>query len=122
MSDTRTPDAATSPFATGAETPWEELGGGVRRQILGHLADLMMVRVDFETDAVGTVHHHPHRQASYVVSGRFRVTVGDAVRELASGACFLAAANVPHGVVALEAGTLIDVFTPTREDFLPSVR
>lgn len=78
-----------------------------------------MVRVDFEPEAVGTLHHHPHRQASYVAAGRFRVTVGDAQRDLGPGDCFLAVADVPHGVVALEAGTLVDVFTPRRADFLP---
>jgi quercetin dioxygenase-like cupin family protein len=27
--------------------------------------------------------------------------------------------DAPHGAVALEAGALIDVFTPARADFLP---
>jgi quercetin dioxygenase-like cupin family protein len=103
-----------------AESTWEELGGGVRRQILGHVPDLMMVRVDFETDAIGAVHHHPHRQASYVAAGLFKVTVGEQERVLGPGDCFLAVADIPHGVVALEAGTLVDVFTPRRADFLPA--
>lgn len=106
------------PFAHTGERPWQELGGGVRRQLLGHLADLMMVRVDFEAEAVGVMHSHPHRQASYVAAGRFRVTVGDTVSELGVGDCFITVADVPHGVVALEAGTLVDVFTPRRDDFL----
>jgi quercetin dioxygenase-like cupin family protein len=110
--------ADAQPFGFTSEQPWEELGGGVRRQVLSHLPDLMLVRVDFAPDAVGALHHHPHRQASYVVAGRFRVTVGDAVRELATGDCFITVADVPHGVVALEAGTLVDVFTPRRDDFL----
>jgi quercetin dioxygenase-like cupin family protein len=106
------------PFAISSDLQWDELGAGVRRQLLGHVADLMMVRVDFEAHAVGAVHHHPHRQASYVAAGRFRVTVGDQVRELGVGDCFVTVADVPHGVVALEAGTLVDVFTPARADFL----
>lgn len=106
------------PIARTADLPWEDVGGGVRRQILGHLADLMMVRVDFDADAVGVVHSHPHRQASYVAAGRFRVTVGETVSELGVGDCFITVANVSHGVVALEAGTLVDVFTPRRDDFL----
>lgn len=111
-------DPSRHPFALTADSRWEELGGGVRRQILGHLPDLMMVRVDFEPDAVGVVHHHPHRQASYVAAGRFRVTVGAEERLLGPGDCFITVADVPHGVVALEAGTLVDVFTPLRADFL----
>ena len=105
-------------FVRAAETPWETVADGVRRQVLGHGPDLMLVRVEFERDAVGAVHHHPHRQVTYVAAGRFAVQVGDARRELGIGDSFFAVADVPHGVVALEAGTLIDVFTPAREEFL----
>jgi quercetin dioxygenase-like cupin family protein len=112
---TAAPDTA---FVASADVAWTTVGAGVRRQILGHGPDLMLVRVDFARDAVGTVHHHPHRQVTYVAAGRFAVQVGDARRELGPGDSFFAVADVPHGVVALEAGTLIDVFTPAREDFL----
>ena len=78
----------------------------------------MMVRVDFELGAVGPMHQHPHRQATYVHSGRFEVTVDGERRILGAGDCFIARADAPHGVVALEAGTLIDTFTPARADFL----
>lgn len=114
-SSTSTEGAA---FVATADTPWETVGEGVRRQILGHGPDLMMVRVDFRDGAVGAIHHHPHRQVTYVAAGRFDVTVGDETRSLGVGDCFFARADVPHGVVARGEGTLIDVFTPAREDFL----
>jgi quercetin dioxygenase-like cupin family protein len=108
-----------SPAFVGAdETPWETVAAGVRRQVLGHGPDLMMVRVDFEAGAVGAVHHHPHRQVTFVARGTFEVTVGGERRTLGPGDCFFAAADVPHGVVAISPGTLVDVFTPAREDFL----
>jgi quercetin dioxygenase-like cupin family protein len=107
-------------FVRSTAAAWEQTGHGVRRQILGHGPDLMMVRVDFEQGAVGSIHHHPHRQVSYVASGSFEVTVADATSVLATGDCFYVQADLPHGVVAREAGTLIDVFTPAREDFLRS--
>ena len=77
-----------------------------------------LVRVEFDQGAIGKVHHHPHRQATYVAAGRFEVTVGDEITTLASGDSFFALADVPHGVRALEKGSLIDCFTPAREDFL----
>ena len=109
----------SNPFVRGTATPWDQTGEGVRRQILGHGPDLMMVRVDFEAGSVGAMHHHPHRQVSYVAAGSFEVTVDGERSVLATGDCFFVTADLPHGVVAREAGTLIDVFTPTREDFLP---
>ena len=117
---TAAPAAAPSetPFVQAADVRWSAVAPGVRRQILGHGPDLMMVRVEFEAGAVGAVHHHPHRQATYVAAGRFEVVVGDERRVLAAGDTFFARADVPHGVTALEAGALVDVFTPARADFL----
>lgn len=109
---------SSQPFVRGDDAAWEIMGPGVRRQILGHGDDLMIVRVEFEAGAAGALHHHPHRQATYVAAGRFEVTVGDVSRTLAAGDCFFAAAEVPHAVRALDAGTLIDSFTPARADFL----
>ena len=111
--------APVSPaFVRTADAAWDPMAPGVRRQILGHGPDLMMVRVDFEQGGVGAMHQHPHRQVSYVASGRFAVTVDGEQQELGPGDCFFAVGDVPHAVVALEAGTLIDAFTPTRAEFL----
>jgi quercetin dioxygenase-like cupin family protein len=111
--------ASTSgPFVRTEDTDWQELGNGVRRQILGYGPDLMMVRVDFQSGAIGALHHHPHRQVTYVAEGTFEITVGDEQETLGPGDCFYAQADVPHGVRAIDGGTLIDVFTPVRADFL----
>jgi len=108
-------------FSFSAAADWATPATGLRRQVLSHGDDIMIVRVDFDEGAIGAVHHHEHRQVTYVAAGRFEVTVGDERRTLGAGDSFFAAANVPHGVRALDAGTLIDAFTPSRLDFLPSV-
>jgi len=105
-------------FVFSQEVAWEDLGGGIRRQILGYDEHLMLVRVLFEKGAVGVVHHHPHRQTTYVESGVFRVRIGDEEAILKAGDGFFVPPDVPHGAEALEAGSLIDVFTPARRSFL----
>jgi quercetin dioxygenase-like cupin family protein len=105
-------------FVLDASAEWENVANGVRRKVLANGDDLMIVRVEFEKGAVGAVHHHPHRQATYVARGSFEATVGGKTRTLNEGDTFFAAADVPHGVVALSAGALIDTFTPARKDFL----
>lgn len=100
------------------ECPVLDVDAGVSRQILAHDPQLMMVRVVFKKGAVGYVHSHPHRQVTYVESGRFDATMGDTRQVLGPGDSYYAPPDVPHGVVALEDGVLIDVFTPAREDFL----
>jgi quercetin dioxygenase-like cupin family protein len=109
---------ASLPFVRGAEVTWEQMDTGVRRQVLAYGPDLMLVRVDFRAGAVGRLHHHPHRQATYVVAGSFEVTIDGETTTLAAGDSFFATADVPHGVRALNDGTLLDCFTPAREDFL----
>ncbi|MEO5614008.1 MAG: cupin domain-containing protein [Cypionkella sp.] len=97
---------------------WEEAGPGVRRRILGHVPEMMMVEVAFETGAIGPPHAHPHTQSSYIAEGRFMVTIDGVTQLLATGQVFVVAPNRQHGVVAVESGRLIDAFAPRRDDFL----
>ena len=118
MSGETTTTTASAPFVHARDAAWQTMAPGVRRQILGYGPDLMLVRVEFEKGSVGALHRHPHRQATYVVAGRFEVTVGGETRVLEAGDSFFAQGEVEHGVVALEGGTLVDTFTPARADFL----
>ncbi len=95
-----------------------DLGGGIRRTLLGHDDKILMAKVWFEKGAVGEVHTHPHSQVSYVISGKFSVEVNGETRVLVEGGCFFVPSMAPHGAVCLEPGVLIDVFSPAREDFL----
>ncbi len=95
-----------------------ELGGGLSRRILSYDERMMAVEVHFEKGAVGALHSHPHAQISYVLSGRFLATVGKEKREISVGDTYVTSKDEPHGVICLEAGALLDVFAPMREDFL----
>lgn len=105
-------------FILHEEQPTEVVGEGLKRQILGYNGQIMMVRVWFEKGAVGEVHSHYHSQVSYVESGTFAVNVDGEVQVLRAGDSFFIPPNVDHGAVCTEAGVLLDVFSPVREDFL----
>ena len=105
-------------FVIDSDVELEDLGDGIRRKILAYSDELMMVRAWFEEGAVGTLHTHPHSQIAYVESGRFRASIDGQERELVAGDTYYAAPGIVHGAVCLEAGVLIDVFTPKRSDFL----
>lgn len=100
------------------DTQWTDLGGGVKRSIKGYDDQIMLVIVAFEKGAIGTPHVHPHSQSSMIESGSFEVTIGGKTQVLQTGDCFYAPPGVEHGVVALEAGAIVDVFAPARQDFL----
>ena len=117
--NTKLDTATSSPvFVRGTEISWENVGEGVRRKILGYDPQLMMVAVEFKRGSVGPVHHHPHRQVTSIESGSFEVLIGSEKKVLRKGDCYFIPPNVDHGVVALEESSLVDVFTPVREDFL----
>ena len=100
------------------DIPYTDLGGGVRRRVLSYNDRIMAVEVSFDKGAVGAVHSHPHAQISYVLSGRFEARLGDEVTVISAGDTYATDPDLPHGVVCLESGVLLDVFSPMREDFI----
>jgi len=101
-------------------TPWEELGDGIRRKIVGHTPELMSVLVHFDAGAIGTPHaHDAHDQIAFCVAGSFECEVGGVKKVIRAGEAFVAPRLVMHGVKALEADSvLLDAFSPRRDDYL----
>ena len=89
-------------FFMNSDTPWNELGDGIRRKVIGHTPELMSVIMEFDKGAVGTPHSHEIH-----------------VRVLQVGDAFIAPHHTSHGVTALEdKSMLLDQFSPVREDYL----
>lgn len=111
-------EKVSSKFQMEKEMEWTSPAPGIRRQIMGYDDRLMMVKVAFEQGAVGTVHTHEHSQATFVASGKFELTIGDEKRVLSAGDGYYVKPDEPHGCLCIEAGVLIDTFSPVRADFL----
>ncbi len=105
-------------FIENESIAWEQVGDGLRRKIMAYDDSLMVVKVDFEKGAIGTLHHHYHSQISHVEKGVFEVEINGDKKILKAGDAFIVPPNAIHGAVCLEAGVLIDVFSPMREDFI----
>ena len=109
---------SSAAFLLGDEIEWEVVGEGVKRKILAFDDTIMLVNVSFDKGGIGPMHEHYHAQVTYVVSGEFQVTIKDEVKILKAGDSFYIEPHVWHGATCLEAGILIDVFSPIREDFM----
>lgn len=96
----------------------EQTGPGVVRKILAYADELMVVQNDFEEGAVGALHHHPHTQATYVLSGEFEFEVDGVKNIVRQGDVLLKRNDIIHGCVCTKKGSLLDIFTPMREDFI----
>ncbi|TMI71576.1 MAG: cupin domain-containing protein [Bacteroidetes bacterium] len=105
-------------FIENREVPWEVIEPGLRRKIMTWDERLMLVKVEFEKGAIGTPHKHSHTQITHVESGIFDVEIGNERKILTTGDAFYVPPNIVHGVVCHEAGTLVDIFSPMREDFI----
>ena len=86
----------------------EVCGEGVKRKILAYADEMMCVENHFEKGAIGALHHHPHTQITYVVSGQFEFTINGEKK----------IDSIEHGCVCLKEGILLDIFTPMREEFV----
>ncbi|TVZ26690.1 Cupin domain-containing protein [Gillisia sp. Hel_I_86] len=105
-------------FLIGDDIAWETVGEGVKRKIMGYDDKIMLVQVSFKKDSIGPMHEHHHSQVTYVVSGQFKLTIGEETKVLKGGDSFYIPPHVMHGALCLEDGMLIDVFSPIREDFM----
>ena len=108
----------TKLFVESADVEWEVTAPGMKRKVMAYDESLMLVRVEFEKGAVGTLHSHPHVQISHVESGLFEVEINGEKKNLSAGDVFYVPPHALHGAVCLEPGVLIDVFSPMREDFV----
>lgn len=97
---------------------WQDAEPGVRRRIMEAGAAIMNMIVEFEPGAEGYIHTHIHEQLTYVLSGKFEFTIDEQVVQVEAGDSIYIPSLAKHGVKALTQGTLLDTFTPLRQDLL----
>ena len=55
---------------------------------------------------------------TYIESGVFDVNIGGVITRMKGGDSYFMPPHVEHGAMCIEAGVLLDTFSPCREDFL----
>ncbi|MEO6313687.1 MAG: cupin domain-containing protein [Chitinophagaceae bacterium] len=105
-------------FQFDKELPWEDLKNGLHRQLFGYDDKVMMLKIKFDKGAIGTLHHHPHSQVTYIESGVFEMTIDNVTKRIQTGDGYYVPPHALHGIVCIEPGMLVDVFSPHRADFL----
>ena len=78
----------------------------------------MVTKMNYIIGNYASEHTHPHEQCGYVISGKYLMTVEENEFILEAGDSYAVPGNVPHSFKVLEAGEVIDVFTPQTEDYL----
>lgn len=94
-----------------------EMFPGVVRRTLSYGEKLMLTEFTYEKGARVPMHKHPHEQISYVVKGKYEVTIGGEKFIAEKGDSYLVPSNVEHSQFALQKTITVDVFSPPREEY-----
>jgi quercetin dioxygenase-like cupin family protein len=112
------PNLRHHPFVNKKENPWIELAPGIKRRTIASGATMYQMRAELAAGSRLPEHAHPQEQIAHVIKGRMKLIVSGIPHELAAGDAFYLSSDVPHGVETLEATTVIDTFSPPRDDYL----
>lgn len=91
---------------------------GVNFDVLAVGKESMVTKMHYEEGNYVPFHSHPNEQSGYVISGKYCLKVGEQEDILTAGDSYSIPANVLHSIEIIEAGEVVDVFIPPREDYL----
>jgi quercetin dioxygenase-like cupin family protein len=91
---------------------------GVSFDLLAVGQKSMLTKMNFKTGDDVPLHAHPNEQCGYVISGKYRIKFPGKDEILMPGDSYSIPADIPHSLQVIEAGEVIDVFTPPRPDYL----
>ena len=106
-----------SAFGSVSSLDLQRIWGGVHARIV-HGERITLGVVELDANSIVPEHRHEHEQVGICLSGSLTFRVGDDSRDLGPGDTWAIAGNVPHEVyVGPEGAVVVDVFTPTRDDW-----
>ena len=94
-----------------------EIMPGFHGRIL-HGSDFTWVYWEIDKGSSLPEHNHVNEQLMHVVKGKFEFTISDVTRVFNAGELVVIDANELHSGKALTPCSVIDTFTPAREDYI----
>lgn len=91
---------------------------GVYLSSLVHGDKTLMGQFELAKGAAIPSHAHPHEQTGFLLSGKLRLKCESEVWEVEAGDSWCISGGLEHAVEVLQDATVIEVFSPVREDFL----
>jgi quercetin dioxygenase-like cupin family protein len=111
-----------SAFGDVSSLDLQRLWDGVHGRVV-HGERITLGVIELDPDSIIPEHSHEHEQLGICLSGSLVFRVGDESRELRAGETWRIPGNVPHEVyVGPDGAVVVDVFAPTRDDWLEAER
>ena len=82
-----------------------------------HGASTTLGYVLIKAGSVLPLHHHVHEQITFIIDGELEMMVGSETCLLTAGSSQVIATGIPHSAVAKTDCIVIDVFSPSRDDY-----
>jgi len=98
---------------------YQEKLKGVMLKTLVYGKKTLMVSINLTKGATIPQHQHLHEQSGFLLSGRLDFVIDGDHFIAEPGDSWTILADIPHGVEALDDSSIIEVFSPVREDYLP---
>ena len=90
---------------------------GIYRRTLLYNDDLMMCHFLLEKGSEIPIHSHPQHQLGFMLKGKLKFITDEGEFIVNEGDCYLFNSNERHGAKILEDSEVLDVFSPSREDY-----
>jgi quercetin dioxygenase-like cupin family protein len=100
------------------QNPWIDICAGIKRRTITTGTSMYQMLAQLDAGSRMPEHKHPQEQIVHILKGRMRLIVEGVPHELMVGESFYLASNVPHGVETIDETTVLDTFSPPREDLL----
>jgi len=103
-------------FKLFTDIPTKEIAPGYFSKLI-HTSANTINFIDVKAGIALPLHKHMHEQYSFVLEGKFELTVDGIPQILDPGMFAIIPSNVMHGGTAVTDCRLIDIFSPAREDY-----
>jgi len=107
-------------YRQGNENDYKDVLEKIQKKTLVYGDRTLMAEFRLEHGADLPRHSHPHEQTGYLVRGHIRLTIGPEEYNVMPGDSWCIPGNVEHGAEVIEESLAIEVFSPVREDYLPT--
>jgi quercetin dioxygenase-like cupin family protein len=99
-----------------AEIPTKEIIPGYHGKLV-HTKNMSLAFWEVEKGAIAPEHSHVNEQVMQVLEGEFEFTLNGKTKVYTPGELVVIGSYIPHSGKALTACKLMDVFSPTREEY-----
>lgn len=93
---------------------------GIRQRTLVFGDRTLMTEFVLARNSTLPSHSHPYEQTGYLVKGHMVLRIGETEHDTLAGDAWCIPANVIHGAETAEDSVAVEVFSPVRQDYLPS--